>query len=567
MRLLRLHGPDDAAVRRGALLVEDALRTASLPGADRGRLYIVRRLSLGAIDPSLPPAAIAVEIERRFEALRVTAVHAESDGAASARAVYFHDDVEPFVLLARRVATGAAVSAWFWPLAVRGYTPSLPAPKALEVTLAGALDTPAGAAAVVRMTAELGEAALDALCGALRPGTGEALLLRCNWGAPPAVVRELVRGAPALGGIARLAPPWPRVLRRWVARWGAADARAVWLAAVAACAGSPSLAADPRLSARGAQLAMMAANFPEAGAAEEPADDAAASRPPIEAPRAEQPELEAEVAAPRAAGVPPDAAPVAGSASSADIVAPSAEPVRPAMPAVQPGDAVSPASPAPAVPTRPSAPPSVAAPSVAASPPAAGEGATAPRRGRSSGREPLWHGVPMATAAGGLPLVIRPLMRLGITDWLRDHPAALRGGFPVRLMAHIGAWCGVSPDDPALAVFDPPAEPLPELAAEPPEVWRHVFGEATWQALSRRPAGAPATWRLAVSLWLRRVARLPLGRVVRRPGRVVATRTHVDVLFPLAAADVRVRAAALDVNPGWVPWLGRIVQFHYLEEV
>jgi hypothetical protein len=46
---------------------------------------------------------------------------------------------------------------------------------------------------------------------------------------------------------------------------------------------------------------------------------------------------------------------------------------------------------------------------------------------------------------------------------------------------------------------------------------------------------------------------------------VVATRTHVDVLFPAAAADVRIRAAALDTNPGWVPWLGRVVQFHYLE--
>ncbi|WP_437316202.1 hypothetical protein [Sorangium sp. So ce385] len=574
MRTLRLRAHDDAAVRRGALLVEDALRTASLPGADRGRLYVVRRLSLGAIDLTRPPAAIAMEIERRFEALRATAVHADASGAASAEAVYFHDDVEPSVLLARRVAAQQAVSAWFWPLAVRGYAPALPASKALEIALARALETPAGAAAVVRMTAELDEAALDALCGALRPGIGEALLLRCGWGAPPAVVRALDRGVVAAPGERpRLASPWPGVLRRWVARWGAADARAVWLAAVAACAGSPALAVDRRLAARGAQLAMAAASLPEVDAAAAAEGDAAASSWPVDAPPAEEPEAVAEVAAPRAAAVGPDAAPAAASALCADsarAAAPRAEPGRPATLPVPPGPPVAPASPAPAAPARPPDTPSGAAAAGAAARSAAGGEPAAPRRraprGRSSGREPVWNGVPMPTAAGGLLLAIRPLMRLGMADWLHDHPAAVRGGFPVRVMEHLGAWCGISPEDPALAVFDPPAEPLPDVVDAPPEAWRDVLGEAAWRALSCRPAGAPATWRLALSLWLRRFAGLPLGRVVRRPGRVVATRTHVDVLFPLAAADVRVRAAALDVNPGWVPWLGRIVQFHYLEE-
>ncbi|WP_437723465.1 hypothetical protein [Sorangium sp. So ce861] len=563
VRVLRLRAHDDAAVRRGALLVEDALRTASLPGADRGRLYVVRRLSLGAIDPARPPAAIAMAIERRFEALRATAVHADESGAASAEAVYFHDDVEPSVLLARRVAAQQAASAWFWPLAVRGYAPALPASKALEIALARALETPAGAAAVVRMTAELDEAALDALCGALRPGTGEALLLRCGWGVPPAVARGLDRSVPAAPGEGpRLAPPWPGVLRRWVARWGAADARAVWLAAVAACAGSPALAVDRRLAARGARLAMAAASLPEVDAAAAAEDDAAAPRPPVEAPPAEEP----EVAAPRAAAVGPDAAPAEAPALGADS-ARAAQRAEPGHPAVPPGPPVAPASPAPAAPARPPEAPSGAAAAGAAAPSAAGEAPAAPRRrGRSSGREPVWHGVPMPTAAGGLLLAIRPLMRLGMADWLHDHPAAVRGGFPVRLMEHLGAWCGVAPEDPALAVFDPPAEPLPDVVAAPPEAWRDVLGEAAWRALSCRPAGAPATWRLAISLWLRRFAGLPLGRVVRRPGRVVATRTHVDVLFPLAAADARVRAAALDVNPNWVPWLGRIVQFHYLEE-
>jgi hypothetical protein len=43
------------------------------------------------------------------------------------------------------------------------------------------------------------------------------------------------------------------------------------------------------------------------------------------------------------------------------------------------------------------------------------------------------------------------------------------------------------------------------------------------------------------------------------------SRTHIDVDFRLSQADVRIRRVALDVDPGWVPWLGRVVQFSYLD--
>jgi hypothetical protein len=54
-----------------------------------------------------------------------------------------------------------------------------------------------------------------------------------------------------------------------------------------------------------------------------------------------------------------------------------------------------------------------------------------------------------------------------------------------------------------------------------------------------------------------------LVRVIARPGRIVRTRTHLDVLLSLDGVDLAVRRAALDVDPGWVPFLGRIVRFHH----
>ena len=52
--------------------------------------------------------------------------------------------------------------------------------------------------------------------------------------------------------------------------------------------------------------------------------------------------------------------------------------------------------------------------------------------------------------------------------------------------------------------------------------------------------------------------------LVRRPGRLDVSPTEIVVSFDLAQLDIRLRRVALDVDPGWVPWLGRIVKFVYI---
>ena len=64
---------------------------------------------------------------------------------------------------------------------------------------------------------------------------------------------------------------------------------------------------------------------------------------------------------------------------------------------------------------------------------------------------------------------------------------------------------------------------------------------------------------------LRRHAGVGLVHVVRRAANVAATPTHLDVVLPLAQADVALRRCGLDNDPGWVPWFGWIVGFHYVE--
>jgi hypothetical protein len=73
------------------------------------------------------------------------------------------------------------------------------------------------------------------------------------------------------------------------------------------------------------------------------------------------------------------------------------------------------------------------------------------------------------------------------------------------------------------------------------------------------------TIQLIMGRYLRRYAGMGLQALVKRKGKMETTETHIDVLFDLHDSDVRIRRSGLDINPGWIPWFGRVVQFHYLE--
>ena len=54
-----------------------------------------------------------------------------------------------------------------------------------------------------------------------------------------------------------------------------------------------------------------------------------------------------------------------------------------------------------------------------------------------------------------------------------------------------------------------------------------------------------------------------LSELARRRGWLHLTDDTLLVRFPLEAADLRLRRLALDADPGWVPWLGLAVRYHY----
>ena len=52
--------------------------------------------------------------------------------------------------------------------------------------------------------------------------------------------------------------------------------------------------------------------------------------------------------------------------------------------------------------------------------------------------------------------------------------------------------------------------------------------------------------------------------LLRAGGRFRLNASHLDVWLPLDSARLLIRLAGLDLNPGWTPWLGRVVTIHYV---
>lgn len=70
-------------------------------------------------------------------------------------------------------------------------------------------------------------------------------------------------------------------------------------------------------------------------------------------------------------------------------------------------------------------------------------------------------------------------------------------------------------------------------------------------------------WLTACRRWLRGQAHIGLADTVLRPAALAHGTTHLDLWFELGQADPRIRRCGLDLDPGWVPWLRRVVGFHY----
>jgi hypothetical protein len=215
-----------------------------------------------------------------------------------------------------------------------------------------------------------------------------------------------------------------------------------------------------------------------------------------------------------------------------------------AAPRAMPGPARSPsareartgAAPPRAAASAPQAPPEAASsrhPQAAADPPPVPELADAVERLPSD-----W---------AGLPFLLHLVPATGLPRQL--DPAALA---PL-LWRVATAGLGVPSTDPAVRAFcggwQPPAAALDhtgELALPAPLAEEADRGAAKLrERLAQRLPGSE-----------------PLA-LCRRAGMIHFEPGWIELRFPLRSAQAAVRRAALDLDPGWLPWLGCVVRFVY----
>ena len=146
-------------------------------------------------------------------------------------------------------------------------------------------------------------------------------------------------------------------------------------------------------------------------------------------------------------------------------------------------------------------------------------------------------------AKAGLFLTLPLLNRLGLQDVIEQGGLSERHNFAAHLLVKMALsfgradgsamidWLGVDPDDCARAQS--------ELAA-PLALWARIADKALRAMTTRR-----------------------LHDLAMRKGWIIRDDETLDIRFPLASADIALRRKALDVDPGWVPWLGRVVHFHF----
>ncbi|MGB8168080.1 MAG: hypothetical protein WCF18_11355 [Chthoniobacteraceae bacterium] len=502
--------------RRAAILLSDALHTASLASFGFGKVLVVRRLALGRIEVRGSSAALALQVERRLHEAASTAVPFDSPAAPNANAVIFPGRTEAIVALAQRHARGVGAIEWFWPSAVAQWRAGLSRGETWLALIEAAHGLPEAVLVVATLIAVAVRAGGEnELFAAVPPGYGAAWLQLEGWRAtapPPETV-------PA---VSALAAHHGEIVRRWQRRWGSADDRLVWLATMLAIIEQPARAADPSLPAR-------ATSWLEA-AAERPGN----AQGTIEAQTVGEAQTSLEKQAVREPGEafsPPPR-------SSAGEDTASREENRPPASAAslrgQMGDEIPPL-PSP----QSSGSCATLKPEIAVAP--AGD----------------------FTAFAGLLFLVPVLEKLGFADFLATHPVLLESGFSVELLHFVAVRLGMAPSDPlALALGEgDPSTPVP-TEWKLPSPARQILA---WP-LPRASLDSPlVAWATAMRRWCRRRARVGLASLVCRPGYVAASRTQLDVSFDLAGTDLRVRRCALDVDPGWVPWLGRVVRFHYLE--
>ncbi len=186
-----------------------------------------------------------------------------------------------------------------------------------------------------------------------------------------------------------------------------------------------------------------------------------------------------------------------------------------------------------------------------------------------------------STRFGGLLYLLNLVGPLGLPESLFND-AALQARSPrealqllaLTLLRGVAGFEDAADDDPAARAFaglpPAPADTRPGLPKPTPEehaallsaAWR--LTEALAQELGAVPEDRAAQQHVGAAEATGRARGAHLAMVVSRPAEIVADPGWIEVHFSLEDVDTNLRRSGLDLDPGYLPWLGTIVKFRYV---
>lgn len=598
---LRVARPQDAG--RGQQLLAEALRLAALPEEGMPGTLLVRHLELGTLRLGEAPAALALRVAERVRDAASGAVSYLDPRAPEARAVWASAEPAAAVALARHGAGAITLrlDAWHWPRLVPGVEPGMDRPSVQRLAVRALASRPEPQPVLVELVKLLAsEGCAERFIEQLEPALDSVLLRAAGLSPPHRTAHPKGETDRFLrGGVERRPRAWAssrdlqrltRLAHAVITRFGPEHPRSLWLCHALHLAAAPGGALDPELGGQVLELARHLARAPGAGAARPGGAVGVGARAPAatsrKVPTAAEPNEPEDALATRVtrAGV------AGGEPAFASVSAQRDTEVRNAGGGdAADGDTV---------------------PSDAA-------GVRRPASGELPGRAPRvpsssWEAFasPQATEFGGLFFLLNVLQRLQIAAFLAQHPELADAWLAALWLARVARRLEIPVTDPVWAALASPAASEDDVSFVMPGVWgRELYDLSSVYRCSLgagpgvvwvTPQGAPIAlyfaepppaldqlgalvpaarrepypaarpvdvvldaWDHAVLGWLERHSALRLPAIVRRPGAVMLTRTHLDVIFDLECADARVRRAALDVDLGYLPWFARVVTFFY----
>ena len=620
VRRLKVRSQESVAIPRITTLLEDAIRTASLPNIPANGVVCIRRLDLGRISTSTHSHFLSRRLDQLIRNLPFTHITTEQPEQDDAVAVWFADAIEPYRLLSELKVKGQTPRAWYWSIAVPHWLPSMSTSDSVLLCLSQLVQKPTGMTGITYALEPLVErASMFAVLDSIDTRQLKAIVNDLPLPSAPFINPELVKQAIpetdiATGTVAnyRLPKEWRLFLRQSLQCWKPNDIRLrLALGMTLQKAGMTPNTRNVMNLVQGvlqqdipdARNKSNSASTPTQPNVDDPTvTDSKDLSSQVQLLREEfsQESSSQELSSEQLYSQESPATRVADGSSMDDleVIGDGGERIT-----TQRKDALQ-----------------IKKDGLQEPPPAQ---ETEPRQKDrwlpKPEQQPLFgHYSGELSAYGGFLFLLPVLQRLGISTQSETYVDDERLHLPQRVLWRIANWLRIPADDPVLQFLDQPLNDPPislpfvaprqwqvllkngsdstlQVARIPSQpgkrfikdpasrlilgVWQHDNKEEMLYWLDRYviqlQSDSSQAWTIdvlvdnvviAMCRYVRHYAQMSIRTLVKRPAYIACTATHVDWSASLSALDNRVRMAGLDIDPGWLPALQRVFYFHYIDE-